>query len=282
MPELPEVETIRRDLEEQVAGRLVRRVRLLAPKTAPGGLEGLERAMAGRRVVGAGRHGKNLFIQMEGGWRVLAQLRMTGQFLWGGPERLPAHARAVFELEDGDWLVFRDIRRFGRLVPLDEAGFEAFFSSGRVGPDVLEVDAQAFAHRLASRRGRLKPLLLDQSFVAGLGNIYVDETLHLAGLHPLAPAGGLGPDTAARVLKTAQDILWRAIELRGSTTSNYVGLAGRPGGFQRHHRAYGRAGQPCLACGQAIERIVVGGRGTCFCPGCQAHPGGPQACQESP
>jgi formamidopyrimidine-DNA glycosylase len=183
----------------------------------------------------------------------------------------PAWVRASFELDDGSRLLFADVRKFGRLALVRRLG-EIL---PPLGPEPLSpgLDAAWMAAALAARRRLLKPLLLDQSFVAGLGNIYVDEALHRAGLHPLTPSDRVSADAARRLVRAIRAVLRRAIERDGSSfDAFYRTPEGQPGRFQDVFRVYGRAGRPCRACGAPIRRIVVAQRGTHLCPRCQAAP----------
>ena len=262
MPELPEVETVLRTLAPRVTGRVIRAARYFSPLAAGGEPEAMAAALSGRRIIEVRRKGKYLILPLDAGWMRI-HLRMTGRLLIDAP-RTP-WTRAVLEFDDGHTLVFDDPRQFGRMLwssaPPDDVS--------RLGPDALDLDAAAFAARLRGRRGRVKPLLLNQRILSGLGNIYVDEALHRARIHPLTPAMRLGPVRLARLHQAVAEVLAEAIAAGGSSISDYVDAAGRRGWFQLAHRVYGRAGQPCPTCGTAIRRIVVAQRGTHYCPRCQ-------------
>lgn len=262
MPELPEVETVRRMIAPRITGRVIREARYFSPLAAGGEPEAMAAALAGRRILGVRRKGKYLVFPLDAGWMWI-HLRMTGRLLIDAP-RTP-WTRAVLEFDDGHALVFDDPRQFGRLLwssgPPDDVS--------RLGPDALELDAEEFAKRLRGRRGRVKPLLLNQRILSGLGNIYVDEALHRARIHPLKPADRLGAARLARLHQAVADVLAEAIAAGGSSISDYVDAEGRRGWFQFAHRVYGREGEPCRTCGTAIRRIVVAQRGTHYCPRCQ-------------
>ncbi len=214
--------------------------------------------LAGRRIAGVRRHGKLVAIECDGG--VLAiHLGMTGRLLAGG-ERGP-YTRAVFTLEDST-VTFDDIRQFGSVRWLEKPP-EA------LGPDPLEIPAADFSARLGARRGRIKPLLLDQSFLRGIGNIYADEILFRARIHPRAIARRLSAGRARALYAAMRDVLGEAIERGGSSISNYVDSEGRKGSFQLLHRVYRKTGLPCPECGTPIRRIVMTQRGTHYCPRCQ-------------
>jgi len=262
MPELPEVETVLRSIAARVTGRRILAVRYLSPLAADGEPEAMAAALTGRRILEPRRKGKYLIFRLDAGWMWI-HLRMTGKLLLDAP-RTP-WTRAILEFDDGHALLFDDPRQFGRLVwssaPPDDAG--------RLGPDALDLDLAQFAARLRGRRGRVKPLLLNQRVVSGLGNIYVDEALHRARIHPLASAARLAPGRLARLHQAVAEVLAEAIAAGGSSISDYVDADGRRGWFQFEHRVYGREGEPCPACGSAIRRIVLSQRGTHYCPRCQ-------------
>lgn len=284
MPELPEVETVRRGLHEQLTGRafvslsFVEWLRTL--ETPP---EQIAARLAGRQVRGVRRRAKFLVIELDGGEHLIIHLRMTGIVRVVPAETArDRHERVAFALAGGDELRFSDIRRFGRIALLNASELADRF--GALGPEPLgdDLTAAEFATRLAARRTRLKPLLLDQSFLAGLGNIYVDEALHRAGLHPLASAAVVTPAQAVALYGAIRDVLSEAIASGGTTFSNYRDAYGQAGDYYERRRVYGRADQPCPACGAAIARIVVGGRGTHFCPHCQPEAIGEAAGQVIP
>ena len=272
MPELPEVETVRRGLAAQIIGRTFAGLSFLEwPRTieAPAPDE-LARRIAGRRIVDVRRRAKFLLIALDNAETLTIHLRMTGQVTIA-PHDAPRDRfeRVALTFADGDELRFGDIRRFGRIALYDRDALAARFRD--LGPEPLGDDwgCDDFVAALARRRTRLKPLLLDQGFLAGLGNIYVDESLFRAGLHPLTPAAEVPPERAARLHATIREILGEAIASGGTTFSNYRDAFGNAGDYYERRRVYGRTDEPCPTCGTAIARIVVGGRGTHFCPTCQ-------------
>jgi len=207
------------------------------------------------------RHGKFIVLELERGFLTI-HLGMTGKLLLDnepGP-----YARAVFELDRG-LLVYDDIRHFGRI----EWSAKLLERAAALGPDALEISLEDFLKLLAKRHSRIKPLLLNQRFLRGMGNIYTDEALFEARIHPRALASSLSKQRAARLHRAMVEILETAIRLKGSSISNYVDAEGKKGSFQLQHQVYGRAGEPCAICGTAIRRIVVGQRGTHYCPKCQ-------------
>lgn len=257
MPELPEAETIARSLREALAGRTIAAAAFLAKRVS----QDDPAPLSGRTIRSVGRYGKQLLIELDAGVLLHVKLGMTGALLVNGVTG--PHTRAVMEFSDGSRLQFDDIRQFGSIRIAASA-------PDSLGPDALEIGQAEFAARLRTRRGRLKPLLLNQTFLRGLGNIYVDEALHRAGLHPLAAAERLSAARAAALHTAIVELLNEAIAHRGSSISDYVDAAGERGSFQLLHRVYGKAGQPCCACGEPIRRIVVAQRGTHFCPRCQS------------
>jgi formamidopyrimidine-DNA glycosylase len=283
MPELPEVETVARDLRGLILDATIsdatafwpRTLRTHAPETIGG-------ALAGRRIEEVGRRGKQLAIRLSGDALMTIHLKMTGQlFVVPAASPLDLHVRLVIALEDGREIRFRDIRKFGRIgvyevdsetgEAVHEAGGTAVFA--HTGPEPLDegFTLRAFRKRLRTRRGRLKSLLLDQSFIAGIGNIYADEALWAARLHPLRSAHTLRPPDERHLYLEIRRILAEAIVRRGSSIDDYTAPDG-DGSMQEHLRVYQRAGEPCLRCGHAIRRIVVGGRATHFCSWCQRLP----------
>lgn len=261
MPELPEVETILRSLEPRVTGRRITSVKVLSPLVANRRPEELVRHLTGQRIHGLRRVGKYMIFDLDSGLMTV-HLRMTGRLLYGA--RPSAHTRVVVGLSRGS-LVFDDMRQFGRME------WHAAMPPNitRLGPEPMDVSVTEFCRLLRTRRGAIKPLLLNQTFLSGLGNIYVDESLHQAGIHPLANAAKLSRTKAQRLHAAMVEVLTSAIRAGGSSISDYVDSDGRRGLFQQSHNVYGREGAPCPHCGAAIRRIVVGQRGTHFCPACQ-------------
>lgn len=245
MPEGPEVENVVRTLAPRVTGRTI---------VATDGWQG---PVIGKTIRGVRRYGKYILFDFDDGM-LQVHLRMTGKLLYDG-DRTP-YTRASFSLDQGT-LLYDDVRRFGRIRWSTTLPAQ--------GPDPLEMTAAEFAAHLASKRRQIKPLLLDQKFLRGLGNIYVDESLFAARIHPLTTASDLNPQRAADLHTATVAILQEAIAAGGSSISDYVDADGREGSFQDRHQVYGRADEPCPRCGKAIQRIVVGQRGTHFCPRCQ-------------
>jgi formamidopyrimidine-DNA glycosylase len=274
VPELPEVETVRRRLEPALVGRRFERVEILDPRLVRP-LEPLQVSaeLEGERVAAVERRGKYLIVRFESGRVLLIHLRMTGSLrhVRNGLLEDDPHRRAVVRLDDGSDVAYRDVRRFGTWVVVEPADIEPYLSS-RLGPEPLDRAFRAahLAERLARRRAPIKAVLLDQRTLAGLGNIYVDEALWRAQIHPLAPADTLGEDQVATLTRAVKDALRTGIERQGATLRDYRQPDGSSGRMQRAFKVYGRAGEPCARCGSPIEKIRAGGRGTWFCPRCQA------------
>jgi len=276
MPELPEVETIARTLAPRVSGRVVAGLDLLyRPLLRTGGRKGLD-ALAGRRILDVRRRGKMLLVELEGARALVFHLKMTGQFLFAKPSApRDRHVRLVIRFDDAsDELRFRDVRKFGFLLCLDGEPESACGELGRLGPEPLEVTLPEFAAILKARRGRVKSVLLDQTRIAGIGNIYADEMLFEARIHPEKPASSLKTEAVGRLYRSMRKILASAIEAGGSTLKDarYLDADGNPGDFQLSHKVYDREGEPCVTCGTPVRMKRIGGRSSHFCPKCQRRP----------
>lgn len=273
MPELPEVETYVRDLARVLPGRVFKGAHSDWPAQLPLNSESeLDRRISNQEVVGVSRRAKFIVLRLSSDW-LLIHLKMSGRLILAPPgTEADPYAHTVFALDGGDELRFRNPRKFGRVYLVSEP--EGLL--GSLGPEPLD-DAftpQVFEDLIARRRGRLKPLLLDQRFVAGLGNIYVDESLWAARLHPLRTADTLGSGEVLRLHGAIREVLALAVSLRGTslTEGGYRDLTGNPGEMWGSLAVYGRTAEPCPRCSAAIERLVVGGRGTHVCPCCQEMP----------
>jgi formamidopyrimidine-DNA glycosylase len=267
VPELPEVETIRAQLAPRLEGRTFSRVEILDPRlTRPHDLFEVMEELEGDRVDSVERRGKYLLLRLESGLSLLVHLRMTGSFGFAPM----SHERAVLELDDGSRLAYRDVRRFGTWLVLEDLQLEPYLAA-KNGPEPLgsRFTASWLTQRLAARRAPLKAVLLDQRVVAGLGNIYADEALWRSRLNPLRPANDVSPAEAARLHRSIRAALRAGIDRQGSTLSDYRTPEGDAGGMQDEFRVYGRDGEPCSRCGTTISKTRVGGRGTWFCPRCQ-------------
>lgn len=271
MPELPEVETTVRGLQAALVGRTIVDVRILWARSilAPAP-DVFAQRLRGQTVNDVGRRGKWVVITLVGGDTLLVHLRMSGRLVVESGACLDnRHLRALFLIDDGRRLSFVDPRKFGRLW----LGSDPAEILGRLGPEPLAdgFTTARFKAMLAGQRRRIKPLLLDQRFLAGLGNIYSDEALWRAHIHPLRPANTLTSIEARRLHRAIQTVLRAAIAGGGTTLADeaYQRTDGQPGRFTEQLAIYGRAGEPCPRCGATIERITLGRRGTHFCPHCQ-------------
>jgi formamidopyrimidine-DNA glycosylase len=278
MPELPEVETMVLGLRESLLGQRVQRVRLfcdrLKERTPPSAL----RKVQGGRVIGLTRKGKFLLFHLSNGAMLVFHLRMTGKLVLvpcGQPRGKRDRLRLDFS-ESDHALAFEDTRRFGSLDVLDDPETGTGLLA-ELGPDALLIGLADFRSLLSGTRRPVKGLLLDQRVIAGLGNIYVDESLHRAGVHPRTPSDGIDAARTKRLHAAMRQILRKAIVCRGSSVSDYRDSRNVPGSFQEHHLVYQRAGEPCSTCRAPIEYIRVGGRGTHLCPVCQKAPESPRA-----
>jgi len=295
VPELPEVETIRRQLEPEVVGRRIVEVEVLDERwTRPDPPTTLVRSVEGREIVAADRRGKYLILRLGGDGALVMHLRMTGNLLLrpsadregpvadlmetdrlGGPRLYESPTqlrflRARLQLDDGSELLFTDARRFGHAIALEGEGIDEYFSS-RLGLEPLtgELTPEALCELAAGRTAPLKSFLLTQTRIAGIGNIYADEALFRAQLHPLSPAGSMRLQHCEALRDGIVEALELALENRGSSIDDYRDARGERGSMQDDFLVHTREGEPCVRCGEEIRRIVVGGRSTYFCPGCQ-------------
>src|SRR4051794_22780470 len=273
MPELPEVETIRSRLAPRLEGRTVERVEIVDPRlTRPEPPEAIAQALEGERILAVGRRGKYLVFEFESGRHLLVHLRMTGNLehpAQGGLADDP-YRRAVVRLDDGSDVTYRDVRRFGTWLLLEPGELEPYLAT-RLGaePFSAEFTPSRFAARLANRRAPIKAALLDQRTLAGMGNIYVDEALWRARIHPLTPAGELATDAVRRLRTAVRRALEAGIARQGATLRDYAKPDGGRGRMQDEFKVYGRGGEPCARGGTPIEKTRVAGRGTWYCPHCQ-------------
>lgn len=276
MPELPEVETVARGLRIALPGRRILEVRLGKTDFIENPAA-LEEQLPGKQIRAVGRQGKFLLVELEPSREktkdlgLLIHLGMTGQIRVCPPEAPVApHTHVFLALDDGKELRYTDIRRFGRMRLLMDGAREGVL--GSLGRDPLEMTEEQFATAIGSRRSRVKALLLDQHVTSGVGNIYADESLWRARIHPMRIGAMLKRDEIHRLYRTVRDVLNEAIRLRGSSVSDYVDSEGQRGGFQHRHRVYQREGKRCFRCGSKIRRAIVAGRSSHFCPRCQRAP----------
>jgi len=286
MPELPEVETVARGLRQTILGRRILSV-TLGKTDFIDNPEAVEQHLPGRLIEAVERYGKFMLLRLSAvhgetsatrngdatPTSLLVHLGMTGHIAPSpAGQPLEKHTHVCLLLDDGRELRYTDARRFGRIAYLTEALLAQELLG--FGADPLEVSKEEFADRICGRRARIKSLLLDQSVLRGVGNIYADESLWRAKIHPAQLGAKLSRNQTEILRRVLQDILQKAIELRGSSISDFLDAEGRPGEYQRHHRAYGREGKSCYRCKTLIRRAIVAGRSSYFCPGCQPSPRG--------
>ena len=266
MPELPEVETIVRGLRPHVEGRRIQSAEFFWPRTAVGDPDETASNLAGQRIRGLRRWGKYIVFDLarrRDTSVLVVHLRMTGNFLIDvepGP-----FTRAVLSLQGGPTLIFNDIRKFGKWQWAEELPPRL----RELGPEPLEISVDKFTEHLRARSAQIKAVLLNQEFLRGLGNIYVDESLFRAGIHPRADTAHVGPVRAKRLHAAIQETLQSAIAAGGSTVNNYVNSQGSEGYFQLQTQVYGKTGEACRKCSGPIRRTVIASRSTHFCPKCQ-------------
>jgi formamidopyrimidine-DNA glycosylase len=270
VPELPEVETVRRAIAPVLEGARLEAVEIRDPRlTRPFDPSIVAHELVGERVAEVGRRGKYLIVRFDSGRSLLIHLRMTGSLRHassGAPAEDDPHTRAVLILDNGTDVTYRDVRRFGTWELLEAGDVEPYIDA-RLGPEPLgPMSAARLGARLAGRRAPLKSALLDQRTVAGLGNIYADESLWHARIHPLRPGGGLTADEVATLRNGIRKALRLGIRRQGADLGDGAYAGGR---MQDEFRVYGRAGEPCDRCGTFLEKTRAGGRGTWYCPGCQ-------------
>lgn len=275
MPELPEVETIRSKLAPSLTGRRIARVEIRDPRlTRPEPPEAVAGALEGEQIADVRRRGKYLVVVLESGRHLLVHLRMTGNVLHPAPEGAEhdPYVRAVVSLDNRSDVVYRDVRRFGTWELLEPGELEEYFAARRLGGEPLErsFTAKRLGRALAGRRAPVKSALLDQRAAAGIGNIYADEALWYARVHPLTPAGELDEAEVAALRAGIRKALRLGVRRQGATLRDYRGADGERGGMQHEFRVYGREAEPCERCGTPIAKTRAAGRGTWYCPTCQS------------
>lgn len=275
MPELPEVEVTRRNIEKHLVGRQIRALKTSAPSyfflTPP---LILKRRLTGKSTIALRRHGKYLVAQLSDGAELLLHLGMTGQLFTSNADNIKLgaypdqHTHLCFEFEDGGTRVFfRDVRKFGKVLWIAAGATEPRLE--RLGPDALLTTGARLHAAAAKRKAPIKSLLLDQSVVAGIGNIYADEALFLAGIRPTRPSQRVNAKMLESLAAHIVQVLLRSISRGGTTISDFVAPDGSLGSYQDERHVYGRTAQACDRCRTPIRRVVVGGRGTHYCPSCQ-------------
>ncbi|BCJ88033.1 DNA-formamidopyrimidine glycosylase [Effusibacillus dendaii] len=276
MPELPEVETIRRSLEALVVHKTIGDVTVNLPRLirTPDDVEQFKIMLRQQTIRGVRRRGKFLLLDI-GPYTLVSHLRMEGRYgLYQTGEPIAKHTHLIFHFTDGTELRYQDVRQFGTFDLLPENNLSAVPGLRKMGPEPLsgEFTPTVLQQKLKNRTGKIKSLLLDQNLVAGIGNIYADEALFRAGVHPEREAGLLTKAQIERVYRAVVDVLSESVKLGGSSVKSYVNGFGSTGSYQYHLNVYGRKDEPCPNCGTPIKKNRVGGRGTHFCPKCQPAP----------
>ena len=273
MPELPEVETIRRSLASRLTGKTIVEVKVLEPVVIkfpeP---EAFAHMLAGRRIESLSRRGKYLIFNLDHDLQLIAHFRMTGHFLiTDSAVPLDKHCRVLFVLDDNMYLSFVEPRKFGTLHLISAGCYEQAGGIAALGEEPISeyFNADYLKRQMGKKHGKIKALLLDQKLVAGIGNIYADEILHAAAIDPQRDPSGMSDEEFERLAAEAREIISTAIECRGSTIRDYCDADGESGSYQDHHQVYGREGEVCPRCGGIIRRIKIGGRSSHYCPDCQ-------------
>lgn len=265
MPELPEVETIKRELERAVLGKRILDVIINNPKVIKEPKkETFLKEIKGASIKKILRKGKLLILELSSGKSLVIHLKLTGQLIYPGTAR---EARVSFKLSGGKLLDFNDRRVLGELRLLDDWRSLRFVRE--LGPEPFELDLDEFKQMLRNKKTKIKPLLMDQGFISGVGNLYAVEALFRAKIHPERVASSLLDKEKEALFKEIKAVLTEAIKYRGSSVDQYLQLSGEPGDYIKYHKVYGRENKPCFICRTAIKRIELGGRGTYFCPKCQ-------------
>lgn len=265
MPELPEVETIKRDLEKAILGKTITGVRVNNPaviREPP--VDKFKQGLAGQTIKKIIRRAKLLILELSGGKFLTIHLKMTGQIVYPGGGK---NSRLVFNFSDGGSMDFNDQRLFAELRLVDD--WKALKFIRELGPEPFVLTPEKFEGMLSARKTKIKPLLMDQTFISGIGNLYAAEVLFRAKIDPARPANSLTGKEKDLLLGQIQKVLKDAIASGGSSVDDYVRLSGKKGDYVRYHRVYGREKKPCFICRTPIKRTALGGRGTFFCPRCQ-------------
>ncbi|MBN7276361.1 bifunctional DNA-formamidopyrimidine glycosylase/DNA-(apurinic or apyrimidinic site) lyase [Lactobacillus acetotolerans] len=272
MPEMPEVETVRRTLIPLVKGKTIKKVTLWFPKIVSTDHDKFINELPGKKIIDIDRYAKFLLIRLTGNLTIVSHLRMEGKYhLTSVNAPKDKHDHVKFEFTDGTALRYNDVRKFGRMQ-LVLTGTERMTTGiGKLGyePNSAEFTDDYFIDSLKRKKKNIKSTLLDQTIVAGLGNIYVDEVLWRTKIHPLSAASKISRKKVIELRKNINDIISLAIKMHGTTVHTYLDANGHSGGFQKELKVYGHAGEPCVVCGTTLKKIKVAGRGTTFCPHCQ-------------
>jgi formamidopyrimidine-DNA glycosylase len=265
MPELPEVETIKRELEKALLGKKITEVCVYHPKVIrEPSVEKFKKGLEGATVKNILRKAKVLILELSNGKSLVIHLKMTGQLVYPGNGKT---SRVSFHLSDGKTLDFNDQRLFAELRLMEDWRDLKFIQG--LGPEPFDINVENFKEMLAQKKTKIKPLLMDQTFISGIGNLYAAEALFRARINPARPANSLSDKEKTLLFNKIKDTLRQAIEHKGSSVDQYVQLSGAPGNFVKYHKVYDREGKPCFVCKSPVKRTALGGRGTYFCPKCQ-------------
>lgn len=265
MPELPEVETIKRELEKAVKGKKITDVIVNNPKVIKEPRrDNFVNGLKGKIIKSILRKGKLLILELSSGKSLTIHLKMTGQLIYPGDAKT---SRVSFKLSNGKILDFNDRRLLGELRLIDN--WQSLKFVKELGPEPFDLTPNQFKQMLAKKKTKIKPLLMDQTFISGIGNLYAVEALFMAKIHPEKPAASLSDEQKEVLFKKIKQVLHKAISHKGSSVDQYVQLSGKPGEYVKYHKVYGREGEPCTICKTPIKRVTLGGRGTYLCPKCQ-------------
>lgn len=270
MPELPEVETIKRQLSRKIKGKKIKDVEVRLPKLVKYPLEKFKKLVKGAKIVGLRRRGKLVFIELSSGYFLVIHLKLSGQLIFNSGEG--KHTHVIYHFTDGSHLIHNDLRRFGfiKVVPKDE--LDNFIQAQRLGPEPLEKSftLKKFKELLAKRKkSKIKLILMDQSFLVGVGNIYANEILFSAGVLPTREVGKLTSQEIQKIYQGIKRILTLAIQKKGSSDRDYVDASGKKGRYMELIKVYRREGEACLKCNTKVKRLKMGSRSAYFCPKCQ-------------
>ncbi|GFH41044.1 DNA-formamidopyrimidine glycosylase [Lactococcus insecticola] len=272
MPELPEVETVRRGLNQLVRGKKITSVTLDYPRMIHSDLSEFKDFLTGQTIFDVTRRGKYLLFDL-GQKTLVSHLRMEGKYLLFETDKVPEdkHFHVRFALASGETLIYQDVRKFGTMELIDSVALSDFFTRKKMGPEPIaaEFDLKTFEDKLSVSQKKIKPYLLEQTLVVGLGNIYVDEVLWCAMIHPSEVSGNLKRAQVKRLRDAIISVLAEGVKRGGSTIRSYKNALGLAGTMQDYLKVYGKTGEPCARCGTPIEKYKLGGRGTHFCPHCQ-------------
>ncbi|KKS65892.1 MAG: Formamidopyrimidine-DNA glycosylase [Parcubacteria group bacterium GW2011_GWA1_42_7] len=270
MPELPEVETITKQLDKSVSGKKINEAEIFVPKIVKNSKKEFEKIIFDAKIKKIGRRAKLAIFELNNGWSLLIHLKLTGQLIFNGEKN--KHTAVIFNFSDGTRLIFNDLRKFGYIKPIKTEDLNDFFEKEKIGPEPLsEKFALADFKNILQKRpkAKIKQFLMDPKSIAGIGNIYADEILFASKIHPLRRNQDLSTEEIKNIFKNIKKILAKAIELRGTSVENYVDAKGQKGEFEKKLKVYGREGEKCVKCGGEVKRIKIGGRSAHFCPSCQ-------------